>query len=97
MARNGAQGPAVFHPRADVVQCQDGLANLGQQIAAVAGQLDARAGAQEETRAERLLQRLHMLRDGGLADAESLGGSRKAAMGGNGMEGAELGEIHGMS
>ena len=58
------------------------------------GRLDAAAGAVEQLRAEPLLERPHLERDGGLGDAETLGRLREAAPLDDGAEGRELTGIH---
>ena len=58
------------------------------------GRLDAAAGAVEQLRAEPLLERPHLQRDGGLGDAETLGRLREAAPLDDGAERRELARIH---
>ena len=58
------------------------------------GRLDAAAGAVEQLRPEALLERPHLQRDGGLGDAEPLGGLREAPPFDDGAEGCKLARVH---
>ncbi len=58
------------------------------------GRLDAAAGAVEQLRAEPLLQRSHLERNGRLRDAQPLGGLREAAALDDGAEGGQLTRVH---
>ena len=58
------------------------------------GRLDAAAGAVEQLRAEPLLERPHLQRDGGLGDAETLGRLREAAALDDGAERGQLTRVH---
>lgn len=60
----------------------EGLAGLGQAYLP--------AAAHEERRADRGLQRLHLLADGGLGAAESAPRRREGAGGGHGAQHAEM-------
>ena len=58
------------------------------------GRLDAASRAVEQLRAEPLLERAHLQRDGGLRDSEPLGRLREAAALDDGAEGCELTRVH---
>jgi hypothetical protein len=58
------------------------------------GRLDAASRAVEELRAEALLERAHLQRDGRLGDSEPLGGLREAAALDDGAERCELPRVH---
>ena len=58
------------------------------------GRLDAASGAVEELRAEPLLERAHLQRDGRLGDSEPLCGLREAAALDDGAERRKLTRVH---
>ena len=58
------------------------------------GRLDLASRTVEELRAEPLLERAHLQRDGRLGDSKPLGGLREAAALDNGAEGRKLTRVH---
>ena len=67
----------------------EGIAQVGQQRLAFAGDLEPARTAHEQRHAQPLLERLHLVADRRLGDVQLLGGVGEAGVTGGGFEGAE--------
>ena len=67
----------------------EGVAQIGQQRLAFAGDLEPARAAHEQRHAEPLLERLHLVADRRLGDVQLLGGVRETCVTGGGLEGAQ--------
>ena len=66
-----------------------GVAQIGQQRLALAGDLEAARAAHEQRHAQSFLERLHLVADGGLGDMQLFGGVGETCVTGGGFEGAQ--------
>ena len=67
----------------------EGIAQVGQQRLAFAGDLEPARTAHEQRHAQPLLERLHLVADRRLGDVQLLGGVGEGGVAGGGFEGAE--------
>jgi len=67
----------------------EGVTQIGQQRLALAGDLESARTAHEQRHAEALLERLHLVADGGLGDVQFLGGVGEACVTGGRFEGTQ--------
>ena len=73
-----------------IVQCAKHRLRMAEQLRSRSGERHPPADPLEERQTGELLQRLHLHRDGGLREAELIGGSREGAVPGDGCEDAKL-------
>jgi hypothetical protein len=88
------QGALALQQRLRLVLYGEQPGRDAVELAAGLGRGDDAAAAVEQAHAVALLQRRHLAREVGLAEARGAGGSGEGARLGNEMEGAELGRSH---